>query len=120
MKLDAFIGQTIIDICKGIGFAKGDDVNSNGCVAPVSISLQTEKQSVHKVREIEFAVNVVVSESKELEVLGEAEVKVGVPLVNSKLKADVDNKTQKGNKTSHLVRFSVPYLAEAILPSNKS
>lgn len=116
MKLDEFIEKTLIDICKGIQKAKTHEINSNGCIAPVSISSEfsPEKEKVHKIREIEFSVSLKVSDNKDLEVSGDATLTAGFPWLFGRGTLKRDSRNSSAGESYQIVNFSVPYFAEAI------
>ena len=117
MEINKFVENTIIEICTGISKAKEHKINKNGVIAPGYLGPPIHTNKVAKIREIEFDLNIIVSKENLLEVGGNA--KIGVKMLAG---ADtslnkVDSLTQQETQR---IKFSIPFLAEAIISDGKS
>jgi hypothetical protein len=117
MKINEFVENAIIEICEGIEKAKSSKINNNGAVAPHQIITHTgNKREIFKVREIEFDLNVVITKENALDVgVGG---NVGIKMLAG-VETSVNKSISSTQQEIQRIKFSVPFLAEAIRSDGK-
>lgn len=114
IKLKDFVASVIVGICDGIQEAKEQTISSNSgnCpVAPATISgKNTSGDFTHTIADFTHTIDFDISLTASSEVSAEGKDGLSISVV----KANAEAGSKKSDETMHRVKFSVPYVPQAV------